>query len=379
MSSPSNFDYSRYETSGMETVAKEAYRIKDGFGGKGILVPDMVEGIPQFSASIGEKMIDIIMSPAGSRHPLVVSGKLQQGEMTHITWVFIHKGVGQDWWVCLSRTFGERCPFCEYRTKLQADPSIPKETYNLYGSGKYPTGIYKMVHHLNPSRIGWQEPVMIWAVNFSFMETTLQSMAKQPFVTEDIPKGYINFMSPRAGVDGGRHIKFEIKSKGQYFDYDGHQFIVRQQPVPGHILLAAEEMRPLDEMVNIPEYDDMKDALEVGLDNPIGGEPTGVGYDTSFSAGPGLGKAVSNAPVFGTPEDSCPFAEYEGVLGETFGNWEDCQTCHLKVKCEEMYNASHPPTPAPTPAAPRSAAPTPVPKGGGAPKLAPKPLPRPKR
>ncbi len=344
---PSNFDYSRY-TTGSEAAAQASYGIKDGAGGKGIFIQDAIKDLPRFQPSVGQKVIDILVSPMGSRHPLVVSGKLPQGALTHVMWVYIHKGVGSDWWVCPSRTYGKPCPLCEYRNRLKADPDVPDDTVKLYGTGKYATGVYKMVHHLNPSQLTWQEPVMVWDINYSFMESTLQSMAKQPMVTPDAPTGYINFQWPTAGVQGGRHIKFEIKPKGQYFDYDGHQFIVRQNPVPPHVMQAAEAMPPLDELVYVPEYEELQDALQVSLNQPMGGQPTGQAYG-------GVGGIESYSPPpqpFGTPEEKCPFANYGGVLGQTFDSWQECRTCQLMAKCESMMpQVQQPAPPQPTPVA----------------------------
>lgn len=273
----SNYDYSQYMADA-EITAQESYRIKDGAGGKGIFIPELTRDIPRYQSSVGVKVIDIIMAPCGSKHPLVVAGKLKQGQMTHITWAYIHKGVGQDWWICLARTYGKPCPICEYRTRLQADPDIPDDIIKMYGSGKYATGIYKMVHHLNPNQITWQEPVMIWDINNSFMESSLQTMAKQPMVSEDAPTGYINYMWPTAGPQGGRHISFNVKPKGKYFEYEGHSFIKRQFPVPPHVMEAAKAMPPTDELLYVPDYNTIKDALEVSLNQPIGGEPIGETY-----------------------------------------------------------------------------------------------------
>jgi len=385
---PSNYDYSQY-TQDAETTAHESYRIKDGAGGTGVFIPEMIQDVKRFQPSIGEKVIDIIMAPCGSKHPLVVKGKLQQGQMTYITWTFIHKGVGNDWWVCLARTFNQPCPICEYRNRLKADPDVPDDTVKMYGSGKFATGIYKIIHHSNPQSLTWQEPVMVWDINYSFMESTLQSMAKQPMASEDAPTGYINYMWPTAGAQGGRHIKFEVKAKGQYFDYDGHLFIKRQNPVPPHIMEAAKAMPPLDEMVRIPSYTEMKDALEVSLNQPIGGEPTGETYGETYGGIGGMtpgyeetsfGTPAGANPVpFGTPEDKCPFAEYEGILGVTFDNWTECGSCALRAKCQEMFQAAQKPAPAPPTAKvpPTAKAPAPTMSGTTPPTMA--PLARPPR
>jgi hypothetical protein len=152
-----------------------------------------------------------------------------------------------------------------------------------------------------------------------------------------------------------------VINKGQYFDYIGHQFVMRQQPVPAHILQQAI---CLDDYLDVPEYETVKDALEAGLGNPIGGEPTGQTFDP-----PAPGYAP--APVFGTPEPQCPFAEYGGVLGKTLDNWEECGTCSLRSPCEAVAPPApvQQPTQAPKPtAAPTAIAPRPAPQAGPIPR-----------
>jgi hypothetical protein len=181
---------------------------------------------------------------------------------------------------------------------------------------------------------------MIWDINNSFMESSLQTMAKQPMVSEDAPTGYINYMWPTAGPQGGRHISFNVKPKGKYFEYEGHSFIKRQFPVPPHVMEAAKAMPPTDELLYVPDYNTIKDALEVSLNQPIGGEPIGETYGGVGAAQtyqfPDYGTGQTMAPSSGTHEDTCPFKDYGGILGGTFDGFEECATCQLRAKCQSM-------------------------------------------
>jgi len=326
------FDYSRY-VQDAEITARESYLIKDGAGGRSIFDLAKIQNVPRFKPSIGVHVIDIVMAPAGEHHPLVVAGKLRPEQLTHMCWVYVHKGIGpnQDWFICLARTYGKACPACEQRNKLMADPNVTQEAANVYGSGKYPIGIYNIIHHLNPNQITWSEPVMVWDINNAFMESHLQSRAKQPMVTPDNPTGYINYMWPTAGPQGGRHVKFEVVQKGQFFDYKGHDFIVRNEPIPPHVLSSVYT---LGDLLHIPTYEEVKDAIEAGLQHPIGGEPTGATVAPVISEVP-FWEGPQTQPVFGTPETKCPFANYGGVLGESFDTWEECENCEFRVACEE--------------------------------------------
>jgi hypothetical protein len=292
----------------------------------------------------------------------VVAGRIKQGTMVHITWAFIHKriGPGQDWLICLAKTYGQRCPVCEYANVIRANSSMTDEEVKAatapYYSGKHPVGIYNCVHHTNPNQITWQEPVMYWPINNAFMESKLQAQAKQAMVTADAPTGYINYQWPTAGPQGGRHIEYEVTQKGQFFDYVGHKFYVRQQPVPPHVLQAAY---CLDDFLYVPSFDEVKEAIDLDMEmrseqaSGMGsGQPTGEGV--YVSPGP-ISYSPPTSPMFGTPEPQCQFSEYGGRLGETFDNWQECQSCTIRVACQAKA--------APPSQSPPEQAPTQVPMG----------------
>ncbi len=336
-------NYDQY-THDAGVTARESYRIKDGSGGKSIFIPEVVADFQDWKASLGVKVIDIIMGPAGKNHPLVVSGKLKEGQMTHICWAYVHKGLGpnQDWFICPSRTYGHRCPACEERARIMANSSLTedqvKNAIEPFNTGRYPMGIYNMVHHLNPQHITWQEPVMYWSINNSFMESKLQSMSKAP-----MGGGFVNYMWPTAGEQGGRHISFEVIAKGKYFDYIAHAFFVRQQPVPLHILQQA---RCLDEMLYVPTYDELKEVVEITTGSPAGSQPTGEGayVGPGYEVPPGGGYG----PVFGSPlPQQGRFPECK--FGITFENYEECADCTFRVQCQPALVESPGPALAPAP------------------------------
>jgi hypothetical protein len=384
----SQFDYSKY-TSDAEVTAQASFRMKDGAGGKSFFDPEKMQDIPRHKPALGVYVMDVIMAAAGANHPLVVMGKLKPDQLTHICWVYVHKGLGpnNDWFICMARTYGKPCFACEHRNVLMADPAVSTEAANVFGTGKYPIGIYNTVHHLNPNQMTWAEPIEVWDINNAFMESHLQGRAKQPMITPDNPTGYINYMWPTAGVQGGRHIKYEVVQKGQYFDYKNHEFYQRQNPVPPHVL---ERAYCLSELLYIPEYDEVKDVVLAGMHEPIGGQPTGETFAPqdfgTFSGPSGLEAGFdqpSAAPVFGTPEPRCPFAEYGGVIGQTLDKWVECQTCELRVTCVEASPkaatpAAQPPspTPAPEPAQPTPAAAAPPPQPPAPAQARPAPIPR---
>lgn len=350
---PQGTGYDQYLT---DASAKESYRIKDGVGGKDIFIDEAVRDVPKYQPTLGKKLMDVIMYPAGANHPMVVTGRIKQGTMVHITWTFVHKRIGpsQDWIICLAKTYGQRCPICEYSNMIRANSNLTDEEVRAatapYYAGKYPLGIYNCIHHTNPNQITWSEPVMYWPINNSFMESKLQAQAKQTMITEEVPTGYINYQWPTAGPQGGRHIEYEIITKGQFFDYIGHKFYIRQGPVPPHVLQAVH---CLDDFLLVPTFDEVREALEADIEMKseahVGGEqPTGE----VLYPGPEI-----KSPIFGTPEPQCQFFEYGGRLGETFDNYQECQSCQVRGLCQAKATLppAEPPTPGPAAEAPRPA------------------------
>jgi len=402
------YDYSAYTGDAAQTVAQESYRIKDGGGGADIFIPEIVGDFPRFGPSAPQQgsrsyLFDIVMAPAGFKHPVVVKGKIPPDAMVHIFWVYIHKGLGQGWWVCPSRTYGKRCPACEVRTKIMSrvdyqDEAV-KKLREPYDTGQHATGVYDVIVHNDPRNITWQEPVMYWQISNYFMESILQGKAKSDGMMEGT--GYINYYYPTAGPQGGRHIKFDCWKKGQYDDFGGHTFFPRQAPVPPHVLaqarclsdfvyigqanrdrvLAGQEGPPTQEEWDA-YYDELKAVVDVVVEGqqqaPAPGQPTGEGYAVGYGgpaapAQPPHGTMGYGQPaqqqVFGSPGPQLPYQEC-APLGSQYGGFGECATCTIRVECGQAapppaQDFSPPPSqPEPQPAAPAPAQPQPMPQPG---------------
>jgi len=355
------FDYSGYTQGASMEASRELG------GKKGMFLQDKIKDIPKFEPTApqtGERtyVVDLIMFPAGINHPLVATNRIQPGHLVHITWAFIHRNMGpsNDRYICMARTYGKPCAACEERNRILADTGLNRdqawELAKPYNTGTYPIGAYNVVNHLNPQQITWQESVSLWTINNSFMESKLQAVARDPMTG-----AFINYAWPTAGNEGGRHISFQVYKKGQYDDYKGHSFYVRQNPVPVQVLQSA---MCLDDFFDVPDYDELKEIVEMMKGHPAGGQPTGEGVwagpgpgmpgqpgpDVAAQGpvyGPGevsMGTVADNPPLFGAPAKQCPYASHGGVLGRSFGTWQECQTCQLRVECE--------PAPAPIAASP---------------------------
>jgi len=374
------YDYSQYMGDAGQQVAQESHRLKDGGGGKDIWIAEAIGNFPKFSPKGPDQgsntyVVDIIMAQAGEKHPMVVAGRIKPDAMVHICWVYIHRnlGAGQGWYICPARTYGKRCPACEERSRIMANATLTddqvKKACEPFNTGKHPMGIYNVIQHTNPQYINWSEPVMWWPINNSFMEAILQTKAKSDAVMEGT--GYINYFWPTAGPQGGRHIKFDVSKKGKYDEYLGHTFYPRATPVPPHVLTQARCLSDFlyigDESIPLARrfdsfYEEIKQAVEIVAEGQVaahdarmGGQPIGYG-------GPPPGYEMPQVPsqpapaLFGTPAPQRGmFAECE-PFGSKYDNFDECQTCSVRVECHAVSAPAPQLVVAPQPMAPAPAA-----------------------
>lgn len=399
--SQQDYDYSQYTGDAGQQVAQESNRIKDGGGGKDIWIAEAIRQFPKFNPRGPDQgantyVIDIIMALAGEKHPMVVQGRIRPDAMVHICWVYIHRnlGAGQGWYICPARTYGHRCPACEERARIMANASLTDDQVKLacapFNTGKHPLGIYNVIQHTNPQAITWQEPIMYWPINNSFMEAILQTKAKSDAIMEGT--GYINYFWPTAGDQGGRHIKFDVSKKGKYDEYLGHTFYKRATPVPPHVLAQGRCLSDFlyigDESIPLAQrfdafYDEIKMAVDIVAEgqaaaHDVGGasQPAGIGYP----GGPPPGYEAPQVPsqpapaLFGTPPPQRGMFQECEPFGSKYDNFTECQTCSVRVGCSQSWQAMNPsiaeaPQPM-APAAPAACAPAaPAPPAGYAPAL----------
>jgi hypothetical protein len=336
------FDYSQYTGESSQAVAQTSYGMKDGTGGSDIFIPEVIAGFPQFEPKAGTVVVfDIVMAPAGSKHPMVVNGRIKPEAPVHVCWAYVHKSLGlnQGWFICPSRTYGKRCPACEERARIMASPNLSDEQVSTrikpYASGKGPLGIYNVLVHSNPQAMTWAEPVMWWPITFAYMEAVLQGKSKSDAVMEGT--GVINYFWPTAGPQGGRHIKVDVIQEGKYNKFTGHTFYQRQQPIPPHVMQQA---RALSEFLYIgADWDSYYDEIKQAVDIVVESQGTdGVSQPTGMdSVGYGAGPRPPGSEVFGTPPPQQGlFPECE-PFGTRHGDFEECNGCTVKVQC---YNSA---------------------------------------
>jgi len=249
---------------------EQSNRTKDGMIYQGLVDRDRVKqaGLTLWEWSVGKKYWAVVPYLVGPNDPEVLAGRLQVGEGTYTSGVYFHRHGpnGMDKIVCLSKTFGQPCPFCEYRQWLDGQDATTL--------GMTDQALDDLIKSLLPSRyaaflyyiIDWDaegKGLQVAEISGLFFEQALQRQAYS-----ERGGGYIAFMDPGAGPDGGRDIEFEIKGSKAKQDWGrGVAFRERRAAIPNHYLDKAAELS-LDELWNIPDYQTAYDACWQGQQPP---------------------------------------------------------------------------------------------------------------
>ena len=235
------------------------YKNRESYGRSGVRLLDLSDypNISVFKPKDGKKhKIDII--------PWIIQTEnhpqgMEPGLEDYVLDIWVHYGVGtmESTYICLERTFGKPCPICEERKAMKEDEDADeKEIRNLVPKHR---AIYNLID-LDDEGKG----VQLFNVSHWNFEKELTEEAK---TAEDETVVF-------SDLNKGRTIKFranEVQRKGYkpFFEFKSFGFEERD-PIDESIL---DEAVPLDVVVHIPTYEEVKAAflnlsMDDGDDNP---------------------------------------------------------------------------------------------------------------
>lgn len=212
----------------------------------------------------GDHLVDIIPFFAGEQYPTMTGTQrtgIGDGDSTYLLDVWVHKNIGPEnqQYVCLSKSYGKKCPVCEkIRSLIQESDGIDED-------------LKKVLKHLNPSRRsvynvivrdeGEEEEkgVQVWEVPHFFFEKHVSHLAQNPRTG-----GRISYSK----VKGGKAVAFTIeKPSKNKTNFLGFQFVEREWEIE---IEDLESTFVLDELIVVPTYDEVYEALNEG--SPAGEE-----------------------------------------------------------------------------------------------------------
>ena len=320
---------------------QESYDTRNDRGTFGSYFKEGAE-FPRWTEKAGEHLFDTVPYLIGENHPLVRQGKAKAGQWGYVLIVFIHKGVGvnSDSYLCNAKTYGTRCPVCEYQKYLRDNGDRKGRDEKTYFT--------EVLKPLNPSRRSLYnvivqdtekesaEGVKVYEVAHWFMESKLVELAKGVRGT-----GAVAFSHPKTG----KTVWFNKVDQGNSnWAYEGHKFIERTYEDGSTYEITRQQMEQaycLEDLIYEPTYDEVYNAFWAGQQVPsnMGGPLTSeaVGAETSGRLRSG-GESQSVPPPSG--DLVCPINS--GTFGVDIDKLDGCQTCNVYKECfkENEKNAA---------------------------------------
>ena len=227
------------------TSARErAEKQKDGFTAPYLKLPD---GVTLFKPKAGTFLLDILPYTTGEGNPWADEGSLHW-ERTF----YVHRGIGanNDTFLCPRMTAKKRCPVCEHRIHLmkQASGDEEDEKYIKDLSPKQ-RQLFNLVNRKDPDA-----KKQLWDHSYHTFGRMLDARLRNADEDDEWEKFFF--------LEDGLTIKvsFVEKSMGGYtfVDAESIDFKARKEPYDDSVL---EEVQCLDDLLVLPDYDELKAAL----------------------------------------------------------------------------------------------------------------------
>jgi len=246
-------DRSKYRQQIAERT-KEVVERGSGSNFKTIFKPNLGDKVKFFKPKAGQHTVDIIPFECGEFMP--IDSKLNPGEIAYLLDLYVHFNVGpmKDSYICMEKTYGKKCAVCDYykeKTKEEQTTELVKLLKSIKAKQR---AIYYVLVYDNPEEE--KKGLQIWNAPHWKMQRIINELSVLPERGGSKVGGYVDYADP----DVGKTVAFKIVGEQESTDYIGHRFIDRDYIIEDDVLIQANAM-PLDTLLFIPEYDNVKAAL----------------------------------------------------------------------------------------------------------------------
>lgn len=221
----------------MASARDRADTHKSGFDSNAIKLP---EGVKFYKLKEGSKKWDIIPYEAGKGNP-----HAKPGELYYERTFYTHPRIGPDesTYVCPRKTWGKKCPICEHRMKLAADPEADEAAVKALNVKE--RQIFALVDHANRD-----DGVQILEISFHCFGRALDKKVRNGDEGEydfwfDPEDGYYI----RAGVDEDTGGDYKFMNVGDI------EFKKRKEALDEDVLASVP---CLDDLLIEYSYDELK-------------------------------------------------------------------------------------------------------------------------
>ena len=312
----------------MDARHKESFNSKDDTGRfKSIYDPSKKSGISFWKPKEDDHEISIVPYVTGKMDP-----KLREGSSAIVLIVFVHRGVGvnEDSYICLNRTYGERCPICEHQKELRDDDTADDETIKALNPTK--RAIYNIVCMDSPKETA--KGVQVWDVSHYLFTVPLEEQAHKKKGGGEVPYAH---------HEKGKLISYRQKGTKRSLEFTAFEFGDRE-PLSDEILEGAY---CLDELLYKPTYQEVHDAFWAGPEEkeshreeeappraPKSTEPEDVPEEVTQEPPPRKSLTKSRGEEKPAEEKKkftdCPNG---AAFGKDFNEYEECRPCEARSDC----------------------------------------------
>jgi len=235
---------------GSNVIANVEKRKRDS-SGFGYLT--LTKGLSIFKEEAGKMKLDIIPYIVSDTHHLDRDADNELAANLGNPWykkpIWVHRSIGADKQsvICPSKTFGKKCPICEYREKQRAE-GVEKDDQVAYPQLR---NLYVVIPVGSKK---FEEKFHIWDIaNGNFQKVLDEELAEKP------ENGV--FPDPEEGKTLSVRFTEETFGKNKYFETSRIDFEDRD----GYDESIMEKAPKLDDMVKIHTYKELEDMfLELG-------------------------------------------------------------------------------------------------------------------
>ncbi len=310
----------------MKDVYEQDYKERDSGGAKriGYLNISKFEGVEFYTVKEGRNEIDIIpFIITTSNHP---KGR-EKGKSDYKLDIWVHRYVGEQEgdFLCLKETFGKPCPICEDIKRMIASQEYTFKDDEIRKLKAKHREVYNVVDLSDD-----EQKVKLFDFNhFEFQKDLIEE-------AEAGEDGIITFADPEEGKTivfrgserEGKEFKESFKPKNFKF--------VDREPIDEEIL---EQAYPLDAMLIIPSYEDVKKAyFGISEDDE---EPEEK--EEEEDEAPKKRKRVEEEDEAPKKKSGSKDKETEdcpagGKFGKDCDELEDCKKCKKWEECSEAFS-----------------------------------------
>jgi hypothetical protein len=221
------------------------------------------EGVSYFKVKKGKNAMDIIPFIHGTD---LFPGK-KKGAISFMLDIYVHKNFNQQWdkCICMKRTFGKPCPFCEERDRLkELDGDEYKDRIEALNAKR--RVILNAINLKPDEEDEFNGQIQIFDdVHYYFYRELVEEAS-----AEDAGNP-VNYVHPEYGKTVHFRANQEAKSKGKFFTYKTFSFEDREESYPKEIIdfdysddILDHGAFQLDTLLNIPTYEEAEALLRGG-------------------------------------------------------------------------------------------------------------------